>query len=284
MKKALVSLVAVGLLVTACGGRGASPDIIIPTSGDALDRVEYSESQIETYKDALTYETLKLNPVEGMTLETDVPDEQWAPYIVRAKSFCDDARTNGWSSAIDTYTAQVIDEAMNAMPETGVEFDLSDPIPQEIIDSLLNTQLRAIAAEGSLCPELAPEGFAGTVIDADSPPTPAEEPLLEGKYFGEGCEGAGNALLELLDLIQGMEDGSTKFETFEEDITNIASGLRYASLSESNSNAASAIDGGVDALVGLLIAFDSGDGEEFAAQIGAVSEQAVRIIDVCDLR
>ena len=284
MKKALVSLVAVGLLVTACGGRGASPDIIIPTSGDALDRVEYSESQIETYKDALTYETLKLNPVEGMTLETDVPDEQWAPYIVRAKSFCDDARTNGWASAIDTYTAQVIDEAMNAMPETGVEFDPSDPIPQEIIDSLLNTQLRAIAAEGSLCPELAPDGFTGTVIDTDSPPTPAEEPLLDGKYFGEGCEGAGNALLELLGLIQGMEDGSTKFETFEEDITNLASGLRYASLSESNATAANAIDGGVDALVGLLIAFDSGDGEEFADQISSVSEQAVRIIDVCDLR
>ena len=95
--------------------------------------------------------------------------------------------------------------------------------------------------------------------------------------------GAGNALLELLGLLQGLEDGSTNISSFEEDVTKIAIGLQNASASESNASAAQQIEKGVLGLVGLLTAFVSGDAEEFTDEVFAVSEQAITIIDACGL-
>ena len=169
------------------------------------------------------------------------------------------------------------------MPPEALELGDFDDAAGEILASLVDTQLRAIAADGSLCPELAPPGFEGTVIDNESEPTPEGEPILDGQYFGEGCEGAGNALLKLLSLLEGIEDGSTDVTTFEDDIINVASGLRYASLTESDPAAAQEMDRGVESLVELLIGLKSGDVEEFGAEVQAVSEQAITIIDVCGL-
>lgn len=283
MKKHLLLVALSGLTLAACGSPGASPDIIIPTSGDSLERIEYTDAQVEVYKDALIYETLSLNTVEGMTWDTDVPDEQWGPYVVRAKAFCDDARTNGWSSARDAYTQQVMDETLNAMPDEALELGDFEEMANEMLAPIVDAQLRAIGADGSLCPELAPSGFEGTVIDPDSEPTPQGEALLEGQYFGEGCEGAGNALLDLLALLQGIEDGSTDVSTFEEDIIDIAAGLRYSALSESDASAAREMNVGVDVLSELLTAFESRNAEEFGDKVMVVSEQAINIIDVCGL-
>jgi len=283
MTKSVVALIAAGVVVAACGGPGASPDIIVPTSGDSLERVEYTDAQVQVYKDALIYETLSLNTVEGMTWDTDIPDEQWGPYVVRAKAFCDDARTNGWSSARDAYTQQVMDETLNAMPDEALELGDFEEMANEMLAPVVDAQLRAIGADGSLCPELAPSGFEGTVMDPDSEPTPQGEPLLDGRYFGEGCEGAGNALLDLLGLLQGIEDGSTDVSTFEEDIIDIAAGLRYSALSESDASAAREMNAGVGVLSELLVAFESRDAEEFGDKVMVVSEQAINIIDVCGL-
>lgn len=283
MRKTALVLVSSGLLLAACGGPGASPDIVVPVSGDALDRAAYSDAQVQVYKDSLIYETLSLNTVDGMTWDTDVTDEQWDPYIVRAKAFCDDARSNGWSVATDAYTKQVLNEALNAMPQEALELGDFEDMADEILGPIVDAQLRAIAAVGSLCPELAPSGFEGTVIDPDSEPTPEGEPLLDGRYFGEGCEGAGNALLELLALIQGIEDGSTDIETFENDVTNIAGALRYSSLSEGDARAAQEMNKGADALIRLLLAFESRDVDEFGNEVSKVSEQAITIIDACGL-
>lgn len=283
MKKAAAMLVGTAMLISACGGPGASPDIVIPTSGDRLERAEYSDAQVQVYKDAVIYETLRINTVDGMTWDTDIADEQWDPYVVRAKAFCDDARSNGWSAARDTYAEQVMNESLNAMPEEALELGDFDDMADEILSPIVDAQLRAIAADGSLCPELAPPGFEGTVIDPESDPTPEGEPILDGQYYGEGCEGAGNALLELLGLLQGIEDGSTDVTTFEDDISDIAAGLRYSALSESDSLAAEEINRGVDALILLLIAFESRDAGEFGDEVRSVSEQAVTIIDACGL-
>ena len=103
MRKTALVVIAFGLVLTACGGPGES-DVIVSVPGDTLERTEYTDSQVQVYKDALTYETLRLNTVEGMTgqWDTDVSDEQWEPYVARAKAFCDDARTDGWSTAKDS--------------------------------------------------------------------------------------------------------------------------------------------------------------------------------------
>lgn len=283
MRKTVLVLVSSGLLLAACGGPGASPDIVVPVSGDALDRAAYSDAQVQVYKDSLIYETLSLNTVDGMTWDTDVTDEQWDPYIVRAKAFCDDARSNGWSAATDAYTKQVLDEALNAMPEEALELGDFGDMADEILAPVVEAQLRAIGADGSLCPELTPPGFEGTLIDPDSEPTPEGGPILDGQYFGEGCEGAGNALLDLLGLLQGIEDGSTDVTTFEDDITNIAAGLQYSAISESDALAAQEMGKGVEALVELLIAFESRDADEFGNEVSKVSEQAITIIDACGL-
>ena len=283
MRKTALVVIAFGLVLTACGGPGES-DVIVSVSGDTLERTEYTDSQVQVYKDALTYETLRLNTVEGMTgqWDTDVSDEQWEPYVARAKAFCDDARTDGWSTAKDNYRVLVLDETMSAMRAAELD-SVSEAEALKMLAPIADAQFLAIGADGSLCPELAPSGFEGTVIDPDSEPTPAGEPMLDGEYFGEGCVGAGNALLKLLGLLQGLEDGSTNISSFEEDVTKIAIGLQNASASESNASAAQQIEKGVLGLVGLLTAFVSGDAEEFTDEVFAVSEQAVTISDACGL-
>ena len=283
MRKTALVVMASGLMLTACGGPGAS-DVTVPVSDETLERAEYTDSQVQVYQDALTYETLRLNTVQGMTgqWDTEVSDEQWEPHVMRAKAFCEDARTNGWSTAEDNYRGLVLDQTMNAMRAAEVD-SVSEAEALEMLAPIADAQFLAIGAEGSLCPELAPSGFEGTVIARDSEPTPAGEVILGGDYFGEGCEGAGNALRKLLGLFQGIEDGSTDISTFEEDVTKIATGLQYASTSERNAPAAQQIEKGVLGIVGLLTAFVSGDAEEFTDQVFAVSEQAVTIFDACEL-
>ena len=95
--------------------------------------------------------------------------------------------------------------------------------------------------------------------------------------------GAGNALGEVARLIQGMEDGSTRFETFKEQVTNVAAGVRYGALTETDPDKGAVIDDAFDAVIRLLAAFDSGDGDRFAAEVQKVADAAITMLDACGL-
>lgn len=278
MKK--LAIIGAGFLaLTACGGIGSSPDVIIPTSADNLERVTYTESQVATYKLAIEYEGKQLNLIEGMTLDFNQPDAAWEPFVTRAKAFCDDARSSNWDAAENRFTEQLKAEVENSLP-SGIDLSVVDLT--ETAKTLIDTQLRAIAAEDSLCPELAPPNF-GTVIDASKTPNPTGDPLTQGKYYGEGCQAAGEALLDLLVFLDDIQELRGDMESMNERLTNIAAGLQYASMTEPDAVKSAEISAGIESVIRLQLVFSSGDADGFGKALGQASQAAVDIIDTCGL-
>jgi len=275
-------LLAIALSLSACSAASTGPIVIIPTSAETLERAEYSEIQIENYKQALKREVEQLNLMKGMVFEFDQPDENWIPFVARAKAFCDTARTQSWQIAETQYVDQVILEASNALPTEIANGEDSNAKMLEVIMPLANAQFRAFGAPGSLCPDLAPD-FALSDSDSEVSPIETSPPILEGQYFGEGCEGAGQALFALLEFLDDIKNGQGTMDAMNDRLRNIAAGLVYAELSESNPKLAKVISGAIPPVIEMQIGFENQDPEKFSAAVPLASEEAINVIDACGL-
>jgi len=281
--KKIIALLILAFSLSACGGGiGSGPILIVPTSAETLERVDYTDEQIETYKEALILESKQLNLIDGMVLNFDQPESAWLPFIARAKAFCDTARTTGWDAAKSQYLDQVLLEATNAMPSEMEGVEPKNVSIQEVLETMAKPQFLAIAAEGSLCPELAPQGFVAD-MNSELKPTATSEPLLDGQYFGEGCAGAGQVLLALLSVLDDIENGRGNLDEMNERIRNIAAGLVYAEMSEPNPVLAEKIFGGIPPLLQLQLAFQNQDPEKFGAAVPFAVQEAINIMDACGL-
>ncbi|MHB1165984.1 MAG: hypothetical protein ACYC3K_12250 [Candidatus Nanopelagicales bacterium] len=125
----------------------------LSTSADSLERGEYTRSQ------ALVYRQVALDLLEEARAEAPVPvetstetgsDEDWAPYEVRAKALCDDARTRGWEAAREAYTEQVM-AFFQAHTRSG---PLTDSDIEDFIAPAVENEVRAVTAPGSFCPDV----------------------------------------------------------------------------------------------------------------------------------
>jgi hypothetical protein len=278
--RSIVVLLVTALSLSACSTTGAGPLVIVPTSAESLERAEYSETQIETYKQALKHEAGQMNLMDGMVLDFDQPDENWLPFVVRAKAFCDTARTQSWQVAETQYLEQVILEATNALPTELDDVEDLNAGLREAVAPLANAQFRAMGAPGSLCPELAPEAFA-TDADYKLVPSPNSEPLLKGQYFGEGCAGAGQALIALLSLIEDIRNSRENFDKINERLRDLRGALVYAEMTEPNPVLAEKISSSREPLLQLQLAFQKLDAEDFSAAVSSVALEATSIMGAC---
>jgi len=278
--RSIVVLLVTALSLSACSTTGAGPLVIVPTSAESLERAEYSETQIETYKQALKHEAGQMNLMDGMVLDFDQPDENWLPFVVRAKAFCDTARTQSWQVAETQYLEQVILEATNALPTELDDVEDLNAGLREAVAPLANAQFRAMGAPGSLCPELAPD-FVTSDTDSAVVPSETSRPIFDGQYFGEGCEGAGLALSAFVSVLDDIKNGLGDSKELNERLRNIADGLIYAESSEPNPKLAEKIFGAIPPLMQMQMAFESQDPEKFGAAVPLVLQEAIRIFDAC---
>ena len=275
---ALLSVAALSLL-SACGSP-ESPLLIVETNADELTRVEYTSAQEDAYKEALQFESLSVPRPDGMEFNFAVSDEDWQPYFVRAKAFCDDARVRGWDAAQIAYQQQLRDLLIVSLPDQVADSDTIDEYMQTQGEPLILAQMRAIAAPESFCPELAPAGF-GTDLSSEVPET---APTLDGSgtYFGEGCEagiGALNKALELLPKIQELEITPPEFA---EEMVDVAAGLIYGKATEPNSDAAEAMGDAAIAVSEFSAAVEKLDADASSTGQAEFASRAIVVLEKCE--
>lgn len=278
-KMTLALLMPSLLLVSACR-TSSGPDVIIETNADELQRATYSQAQIDAYKDALKFEVQRIPRPDGMELDFDVPDEDWDPFIVRAKALCDDARADGWDQAQVTYQEQLREQFINSLPAEIVDSEGAGEVFDREGAPLVAAQLRAAAAPGSLCPELAPEGF-GTVI-TNEVPVSTEPPTSAGTYYGEGCEGSVNALGEILEALPQVENLTISPSDFYDLLIEVGGALIFGQYTEPDKAAAGAMAEAAYAVTDFASAIDARDPEASAEAQTQVAEAAIEVLDACE--
>lgn len=272
-------LIGVALSGSAACGSPESPILIVETDADELVRGDYSLAQVEAYKEALQAEALTAPRPEGMSLNFNVSDEDWQPYLVRAKAFCDDARARGWDDARVTYERQLRDSLILALPDEAANSSVVDDFLKTEFESLLMSQMRALAAPGSLCPELAPLDLR-TEISSPSPKSSVFDESL-GTYFGEGCESGVGALNKVLELLPRIEERTITPPDFADELVDVSAALMYGEMTESVPGAAAAMGEAALSVALFAEAVEALDAEASSAMQIQVAENAINVLDQC---
>jgi hypothetical protein len=276
--KRVVALVpVVALLIGGCsasGGGGNNSASPTPSSG------AYSAAQVAAYKAALTAQAKNLQLASGMTLDTNISDEKWAPYISKAEDFCGQARTTSWDAAGTAYLETLRSQVGQQMASSSAAPTFSNEENQMLV-SLANVQLQAVAAPGSLCPELAPAGFA---VSASASPSASSSPAVPGQVYGKGCQGVGNALTDLAALLKSISAGTASQATLNDDLKKISAGLEYASQNGASKEAGPEIKAEVAALGQMAAAFKAQDVAGFSKASQAASGNALALFKACQLK
>jgi len=274
--KRVVALVpVVALLIGGCSASGGGDNSPSPTPS-----VTYSTAQVEAYKAALTAQTKSLQMMNGMTLDTNISAEKWAPYIAKGEDFCGQARTTSWATASTAYLETLRSQVGQQMA-TGSAQPTFNAEEDKLLASLASVQLQAVAAPGSLCPELAPAGFAAS---AAASPSASSSPAVPGQIYGKGCDGVGNALTDLAVLLKSIGAGTASQATLNDDLKKIAAGLEYASQNGASKEAGPEIKAEVDALGQMAAAFKAQDVAAFSKASQAASGKALALFKACRLK